>query len=135
MYYFYANYPHNTYVCVVNERSKHTDTKEPDTDWSKQYDSQIVGNAHVQSQLSFRFEASYDISSTDNLEVIIQGFKMTHTNLDENMKRHLSKISINVEQNIGLAAEQAQAEQCQLLAYDPQYHESQEKLYEEWLQK
>lgn len=120
---------------MVNERSKHTDTKEPDTDWSKQYDSQIVGNAHVQSQLSFRFETSYDISSTDNLEAIIQGFKMTHTNLDENMKRHLSKISINVEQNIGLAAEQAQAEQCQLLAYDPQYHESQEKLYEEWLQK
>lgn len=135
-------------IGVVHAKNKKTETKESyakwtkqtdvtanDMTWKKQFDSQIVGDAHVQSQLSTRFEAACSLSSAENLEFIVESLKHTQKRLDENLRVRLAKISSHAEEKIVLAATVAQDERRQLLLYDRKCQEQQEQIYQEWLQK
>lgn len=104
-------------------------------DWKKQIDSKSVDSAHVQSQLSARFHACYNLAAADNIDVVMNGLKKTQIDLDDRLKKRLAKISAEAEQKISLIVEDTREEQKRLLAYDKEQQHRQDEIYQEWLQK
>lgn len=107
-------------------------TSEP---WKKITDSKSVDSAQVQSQLSARFHACFNLSAADNIDVVMNDLKKTYQDLDERLKRRLTKISSEAEQKLMLIVEETKEDQKRLLAYDREQQLRQDQLYQEWLQK
>jgi hypothetical protein len=113
----------------------HNERDTSSEEWKKQHDSQTADSAHVQSQLSARFHACFNVSAADNIDVVMNGLKKTQQDLDNRLKARLSKVSTEAEQKVMLVVEDTRDEQKRLLAYDKQRQLRHDELYQEWLQK
>lgn len=115
---------------VRNQRETFTE------DWKPgKPDSQANDSAHVQSQLSSRFHACFNLSAADNINAVMDSLKTNQQSLQEGLRRRLLKVSNEAEQKIQLVVDDTKAEQKRLLAYDKERQRRQNVIYQEWLQK
>lgn len=105
-------------------------------DWARIIpDSQQNDSAHVQSQLSARFHACFNLSAADNINVVMANLRSSQQGLQQVLQRRLLKVSTESEQKIQLVVEDTREDQKLLLIYDKERQRRQNAVYQEWLQK
>lgn len=106
-----------------------------DKDWEKKIDSKIVDSAHVQSQLTARFHACFNLASSENIDAVLFNLKESQKGLDFYIRQRLAIVSDEAERVLTLIIEDTKIEQDRLLANDKIIQTKQEEFYQDWLQK
>ena len=94
----------------------------------------MVNSAHVQTQLTTRSHACFDLSASSKIDVMMRMFKENYISLDGRVKDRLDIVSKDADVMLGRILDDTKAEQKRLLEHDRARQKDQEELYHKWLQ-
>ena len=119
-------------VTTVVKRQHHQNDK-GEAQWDRSNTS-TEDSVHIQSNFQARSEATYFLSTNENVDLLMANLHTVHIRLDDTVKRRLDIISKGAEATSQQINVDTEAMQKDLLAYYKKSEMHQNKLYQKWLE-